>query len=247
MARQARLLFAKSIEEKSGETMLVSDDGIPFGWIFMFGGRNYWEPDDHVVDRGGTAAERDPFRTPLEVAEARVEQVMTALKGRNPVWPYLASLEVLHRRIIARGKTGFLKLEAPWATTKDKRRDSLQQAVSYGENYVNAVDAADLARLMPLVATLEEFAPFVPHGDAGDHKRFAKARAAESGARKAAILAVGIPPADQPRDRERYFTSVDAKCRAPFDELSEITLLDGIKNPEAQGLGAKLRKLLKRG
>lgn len=207
MARSSRLMFAAERSghaSHAGEAICECEDGIPLGWLMCFGGRNFWAPDDMVADRGGTAAERDRFETPLEVADARMAQAIDGLRGCPHLWVWLAPVQVLHRRVQSRGKRGFLRLDAGWAFA-GAGGELMNSLPSYVENYVNMAVASRPADIARIAAPIEKISPFVPVCRPDDRKRFEKAAAyrTETDVRRVAALIVGTPAGDRDAWRAR--------------------------------------------
>jgi hypothetical protein len=205
MARPAQLVYTGKLAHQDSTQQRVviahSDDGLPLGWVLLFGGRNYWEPGDHVDDRGGATGVRDSFETPLEVAEARLRQALDAVSDYEPMWVWFAGLEMLHRRLQARGPHGFLHVEAAWMISDPSFRRVAGQAIPYAENLVNLVSHNRGSEIVRALGPLEQVCPFVPHGRIEDRARFARMKKVTE--KDPAVLAVtlmgGVPPGDPSR------------------------------------------------
>jgi hypothetical protein len=202
MPRPAQLIYTGKLahQDSTQQRIIIAncEDGVPLGWILCFGGRNYWEPGDHVDDRGGAMGERDRFETPLEVAEARLRQALDAVSDYEPIWVWFAGLELLHRRLLARGQRGFLHIEAAWMISDPHFRSTAIQAIPYAENLVNLVSTNRGGEIVRAVAPLEQVCPFVPHGRFEDRARFAALRGKSPlpPAVEAVTLLAGTPPGD---------------------------------------------------
>jgi len=218
VARTSRLLFAherSGDSARGGDVVFECEDGIPLGWLLCFGGRNFWNPDDQVADRGGTAAQRDRFETPLDVADARLSQAIDVLRGCPHLWVWLAPVDPFLRRLQSRGKRGFLRLEAPWADAA-----LLNSLPAYVENYVNLVVASRLADIARVAAPIEKVSPFVPVCHSDDRKRFDRSPAYRNQAdlRRVAALVVGLP-AD---DAETWHARLDLVAAPAYARLANL-------------------------
>ncbi|MGF1573083.1 MAG: hypothetical protein ACFCU1_08430 [Sumerlaeia bacterium] len=149
--------------------MLVSSDGIPFGWIVLFGGRNYWEPDQLIEERGGVSSQRDQLISPMEVAQPRLQNAIDAFRQAPHLWPWLSSLEVLNNRLKTRSRKGFLKLNVPWMDESALKQ--LQKSTAYMENVVYQINAGNLD-VSKLLTQFDEITPWSPHSLADDLTRF---------------------------------------------------------------------------
>jgi hypothetical protein len=151
-----------------------------------------------VNDRGGAMGERDQFETPLEVAEARLRQALDAVSDYDPIWVWFAGLELLHRRLLARGSRGFLHIEAAWMISDAPFRSTAVQAIPYAENLVNLVSTNRGGEIVRAVGPLEQVCPFVPYGRFEDRARFATLRKHSQAppAVEAITLLAGTPPGD---------------------------------------------------
>lgn len=270
MTRPARLIFLANPKTEEGgehgEVLAQCEDGIPMGWIFLFGGRNYWEPDDHV--RAGAASERSRFETPLEVAEARLTNALSSLSASPHLWVWFASLEILRRVLKAKGQKGYLRLDAPWAFDSEKKREKTMAVPAYAENYVNMVNADHVENVPQYVSPLEKLCPFVPRCMPDDAKR-----AREAGARykalpepaRAAALLMGVPPEDTAHFVQRVESAYaaeyaklatlpkypDVKARISYSSAAvprNIEVVEAKKEAKQapNGLVAKILKLVKR-
>ncbi|MEQ8819330.1 MAG: hypothetical protein RLY93_03740 [Sumerlaeia bacterium] len=210
MSREARLLhstnrFGNEAPDADAEVLFFCEDGIPLSWFLCFGGRNVWELDEKVEERGGTSADRNRFETPLEVAEGRLAHAIEGLSETPHLWVWYASLELLRRRIIARGRKGFLRLDANWAFQSGEQRESITTLPALMENMVNQTSNGQFQHIGTLLKPAEGFAPFVPLCAPEDKKRFEKAKAYRSlaGSDRATALMTGLPPDSADRYLER--------------------------------------------
>lgn len=225
MSRPARLIYmlnppAEGAEPATSEVLATSEQGIPIGWIMCFGGRNFWEPDDKVIDRGGTSANRDRYQTPLEVADARLINAIEVFRADPHLWVWFAALEIHRRRLIARGKNGFIRLEAPWAFATEKMRNQMHQALPQAENYVNYASTDRHALFQSTAAVFDEICPFVPHWEEGDERRFRKAKACAGldDAVRAAAMIVGLPG----NDPGAFPRTVETQYKQEFLKLGSL-------------------------
>lgn len=200
--RPAQLVYTHVLANKDTSQAITvvaeSADGIPMGWLLCFGGRNFWEPDDHVSDRGGQSAERSRFETPLDVAEARLRTAIDSVRGVPHLWVWFASLELLHRRVLARGKRGFLQLRAPWALGDAALHAKANEALAWAENYVNLASNDRAGDVGGKLGPMPELCPFVPRCVADDAKQFEKLTLYHdlAPAVRAAALVGGLPAGD---------------------------------------------------
>lgn len=272
MARRSTLVHLPNVShhaEDGGDRVELSEcpDGIPVGWVLLFGGRNYWEPDETVADRGGAAGERSRFETPVEVAEARLTNAMTTLRAAEHLWVWFAALEILRLQIKTRGKGGVLRLEAPWALDGEERRNKTLRTTAYAENYVNMVGVGQIENVPQYVAPLDKICPFVPYCRPDDAKRARKAGGIFGNldeAAQAAALIVGAPSADLDKFRRRVasvFEPEYAKLPSlpPYPEVKErlsyssaVVPKNAIPGPEEadpekpKGLIARLKRMVGR-
>lgn len=222
--RTAQLIYTHVLANKDvSQAMTVvseSADGIPLGWILCFGGRNFWEPDDHVSDRGGQSSERSRYETPLEVAEARLRTALDSLRGCPHMWVWFASLELLHRRLLARGKKGFLQLRAPWALRDAALQARANEAVAWAENYINLVSNDRPADVQGKLGPLPELCPFVPRCTADDHRHFERVAiyADLAPAARAASLIGGLPPGDP----AKFIALIDQQYAPTFATITAL-------------------------
>ena len=246
MARPARLLYELN---DTTEVVSTSEDGIPIGWMLCFGGRNYWNPDDAVGGRGGAAEELAKFQTPLEVADARLTNALGSLSEIEHLWVWYAALDLLRRRIQAKGKKGYLLLDASWAM-KLKGGQKLSTLTAYPENMVHLVDSGDIEKLPPLLQPLEGVCTFVPRLEKTDQTRFKKLKAYKSlsGAEKAAAAMVGWPE----KDPVSFQRAVEKHYRPEFDKLGSLSPYPEVKSADAEidrtqtGLFGRIKSLLRR-
>ncbi|MBI5154430.1 hypothetical protein HZA57_04250 [Candidatus Poribacteria bacterium] len=256
MAREARLIYIqerwRATAPEKAEVVAESADGIPVGWIFLFGGRNVWEPDDKVEDRGGSSADRNRYESSMEVADARLSGTIDALRECPHLWGWMASMAIFHRRLRARGMKGFVRLDANWAFHNEQSRERINNCIAYVENAVNLIISARLPLISKTLAPLEEFCPFVPRYDAADLKRFkgAKPHRGLEGAPRAAALVVGLPPTQE----DRFLALVKEECGSAFEGLERLGAPSApaaavkVSSPESepQGVLARIRGLLRR-
>ncbi|MCB2154707.1 hypothetical protein KQI84_07445 [bacterium] len=253
MSKPARLLFSLQRFQAEAPTSNVDviaecPTGIPIGWIFCFGGRNIWEPDDHIEDRGGSSALRNRYETPVEVAEARMSNVVGAVQSSPHLWVWLSSLQLLQRRLSNRGKKGFIRVDANWAFKQEKSREKIVILTAQAENIVNLILMGRIREVPNVLPSFDPFCPFVPHIEEKDAKRFAKAKGFENldGARRAAALTVGLPP----RDQERFLTQVDEVCQPEYEKLSSLPpypMAAPATKVDDDGLLGKVKGLFRRG
>ena len=231
MPRPARLLYSRLHPETHGcgapELVASSEDGLPFLWMVLFGGRNFWEPDDAMEARGGAAARRNRWITPLEVAEARIVNAASALEACDSTRPYTASARVLARRVASIGRKGFVHVEAAWMGAGDLPAERLATLLALVENYVNFADVGQREALPALAQAIEAACPFVPRADGSDLQRLlaCKAGRAHEGARRAAVLMCGMPA---PEHEAMFFEGVDA-AGAVFGEAEEAGRRDAAR------------------
>ncbi|MDK2973359.1 MAG: hypothetical protein PWP23_3114 [Candidatus Sumerlaeota bacterium] len=226
MARPSRLLYLTTALHQqggaeSGDEVCSCPDGIPLGWVMLFGGRNYWEPDEQVAARGGAVGDRTRFETPIEVAEARLTNAISSLRSSEHLWVWFAALEILRLRIKGKGKTGVLRLEAPWALDNATHRDKTSRATAFAENYVNMVSVDRIENIPQYVAPLDKICPFVPYCKPDDHARFRKAAGIfkEYGEpAQAAALLVGIPQSDH----DKFLRRVTSVYEPEFTKIPNL-------------------------
>lgn len=215
MTRESKLLFTNErtggdagVQKGTGELLFHSSRGIPILWLLVFGERNVWDPGDTVKTRGGAVGERPLYEINAEVAQYRLEHAESALKHDQHFWPWFSVLPILRRKLLARPKTGFLHLHAPWLQSiKKKDLPKLHQATAFAENAVNFVSFGDRSRARQMLRELGLFCPFVPLADGEDLKRFQKAArplGVSSEALALALLSLG--ESDKP---EAYRTVVE--------------------------------------
>ena len=251
MSKPARLIF--SLQRFQAEAPAENVDvvaecptGIPIAWIFCFGGRNIWEPDDQIKDRGGSSALRNRYETMAEVAEARLGNAVDALQGSPHLWVWLCSVEVLRRRLANRGKKGFLRVDANWAFKEEKSREKAVILTAQAENIVNLILMSRVREISSVMSGFDSFCPFVPHLEEKDRKRFAKAKGFEQvqGARRAAARVAGMPP----RDQDRFLQQVDEVCAPEFEKLGTLPPYPMATAADAgEGLLARVKGLFRRG
>jgi hypothetical protein len=264
MARESRLLYlprptgGDTVEP--GEVLSVSLEGIPMGWVFLFGGRNYWEPDEQVGERGGAASERQRFETPLEVADARLLNAMSSLRDSPHLWVWFASMEILRRRLKSKAKAGFLQLDAAWAFETPEIAAKTSQTPAYAENYVNMVNINRIENIPQYVSPLERICPFVPYCHPDDRKRArmaAKKLGDMSEAAAAAALLIGLPGDNPALFLERVTAFYEAEFRKieslpPYPAVKARLSLssDTVRRPDIPpadgGLLSRLKRLVGR-
>lgn len=220
MPRPSRLLFQREsshegAEPPEPEVVSTSEEGLPLGWVFCFGGRNYHDPEDVIVARYGTAAARDPLATPIDVAEARLGNAITVLEENEHLWPWFASLTLLRQRLAARSGRGVLRIEAPWLESTSAEYKAIG---SLGENYVNCTTASRLDPLPRLARELGRVCPFVPACQPGDLKAFHKVAGKKAGAVDAAERIVGLPGYKP----ERFAEIAEKHCAPAFALLGNL-------------------------
>ncbi len=258
MSRVSRLLYSagRSGHEASveAETIAECEDGIPMGWLFCFGGRNFGNPDDQVADRGGKAAERNRFETPLDVGEARLAQALDGLRASPHLWVWFAPVELLHRRIQARGKRGFLRLDATWAFQGGANLETMNNVPAFVENYINRVNSGIVHDLELFSKPLLEISPFVPVCRPDDRRTFDKAKAYRNrqGVHRIAALVTGSPVLDPELWNTRLEQHIAPEMTKP-DELppypeSPVPADDGKQKQPApeRGLLGKLKSMIGR-
>lgn len=261
MPRPAELHYHRTTSAAgsgSGSELVASSrDGLPFLWMILFGGRNYWQPDEEVAQRGGAAADRDLLQTPLEVAEARLLNASDALRSCPSTRPFSTAGPVLARRIASFGTRGILRVQAPWAAGTDAARKRLGSLLALTENYVNCADAGRREMLPALAKAIAEYSPFVPHADGEDLARCAAAcGVAEPGSEQAALLMAGEPhpghrrlfldavAASGPEDFEGYARAADAD-RARAARMAAALAAPAMETPS--GLLGRIKGLLRKG
>ncbi len=256
MSRASRLLYSQERigheAASQGDVIAECTDGIPMGWLFCFGGRNFWAPDDLVADRGGTAAERNRFETPLEVADARLAQALDGLRGEPHMWVWFAPVDLLHRRIQARGKRGYLRLDATWAFEGGRNTEAINSVPAFVENYVNRVTTGILHDLELIGKPLRAISPFVPICRPEDRKAFEKAKAYRDreGVHRAAALVAGTPA----RDHEIWNAGIERTVAPEFAALDDLppypelpAVAPGTGKPATdRGLMGKLKSMMGR-
>ncbi len=143
----------------------------PFGWLFLFGSRNVWEPGESVKERGGAAADRDPMVIPMETALVRLEEASRTLRGDPSLSAVLAPLELLERTLTAQGSRGQLRLMSPplkagrGAPDSTDRRRFFMEKVAMAENLVYHFSAGRSKALEMARRGLKDACDFVPTGD----------------------------------------------------------------------------------
>lgn len=212
MNRPSKLIYTDSrttlenSQSDEGAILYRSSLGVPVLWIFAFGGRNIWDPGDDVVRRGGVVGRRNPYETPVEVAIVRLEQVEQSLRAAPHLWPVLAGVPILRRKLLAQSPKGFIRLVAPWLVgLDDKDIERWKSSTSFAENCVNYVGAGQMRQGLEALRQLEPFCPFIPRGDGGDLDRVAKATTVNETeeAMRVAVLTLGTP-----ENRDVYYKAV---------------------------------------
>jgi hypothetical protein len=204
MPRISQLVFRdhRSSEEKS--VLFECEEGIPFGWFVLFGGRNFWEPEQKIEDRGGVSSERDPLITPLEVAEPRLRNALDAFQQNPHLWPFVSSLELLHKRVKVRSRKGFLQLEAGWIMGNEavefSKLAALMETLVFQVNQGNT----DLEKFLK---PFQRYAPWVPLQNQGDKAEvesvLKKLGKGENSATGLAMIMIGTPHGQLERFEEQ--------------------------------------------
>ncbi len=179
--RTTRLIFtdlrleeAKS-QTSEGETLFRCDYGVPVLWLMCFGGRNIWNPGDDIVARGGAVGSRNPFETEIEVAATRLEHAESSLRDSERFWPWLSGIVILRRKLLARPKTGYIRMVSPWVyQLSEEEYGKFKQATAFSENAVNLIDAHREWDAVQLMNNFESFCYFVPQFDGKDRDRLTK-------------------------------------------------------------------------
>lgn len=222
MTQISQLVFASSREELTkGKIICQSEDLIPIGWLTLFGGRNFCEPDQQVSDRGGTSALRDRWTTPMDAAQARINNAIEAFSECAHLWPYLAPLEILRRRLIAQGRKGFVHLNSPHISNNDESNQQAQQSLAIMENIVNLLISGRTERISPMLQSLDPLCPFVPHFTMKDHERF-DSFADQKGGKVFTALAMASTglPAD---NTQRFIELVQKECASDFEKREDLS------------------------
>lgn len=177
MNRPSRLIYSESRTElrnsqsEDGDCQFYSNLGVPILWFFAFGGRNIWDPGDHVEERGGRVGERNPYETSLEVALTRLEHVEASISDDKYLWPLLSALPLMRRRLALKRKTGFLRVVAPWVIGLEQIHvDRWSAATAFAENFVNFLSHNRRPEAIRSIRELTPFCPFVPDGVLDDLK-----------------------------------------------------------------------------
>lgn len=217
----SRLLYAPSYDlMDQPKVVYQSEHGIPVGWLVLFGGRNFWEPDQSVSQRGGTSALRDRWITPQEVAEARLGNAIEAFNEVPQLWPWFSPLNVLHRRSLTLGKGGVYKLEAHWVLQDKYRAEDLGRTTAIVENIVNSIIANRLEFLPKFFDSLEDYTIFTPKFTAEDASRFENF-VSTMGIEP--IHAVGHACIGLPTENiDRYHTILAKSCAEPLDTINSL-------------------------
>ncbi|MDX1972708.1 MAG: hypothetical protein SFY68_09275 [Candidatus Sumerlaeia bacterium] len=159
MPRHSQLVFRDQRNSEEKAVLFECGEGIPFGWFVLFGGRNFWEPEQKIEERGGVSSERDPLITPLEVAEPRLRNALDAFQQNPHLWPFVNSLELLHKRVKVRSRKGFLQLEAGWIQGNEvvefSKLAALMETLVFQVNQGNT----DLEKFLK---PFQGYAPWVP-------------------------------------------------------------------------------------
>jgi hypothetical protein len=157
-------------EEITGESrdLMVSDSvEFPFGWLFLFGSRNIWEPGETLKARGGAAAERNPAITPMEAAEVRLHEATQTLLRDPDLAPIGETLGLLDRVLKSAGSRGQLRLSSPpksfgRADSLEEKRRRLMELVAMGENVVYYLGQGNRTSAIQALKNLEDRCAFVP-------------------------------------------------------------------------------------
>jgi len=161
-------------EATSGEGyVLLESDGpaLPFGWLFLFGSRNIWEPGQSVEARGGAAAVRDPTVTPMDIAQVRLGEAASTLGGDALLAPYCAPLTLLQRALEAAGQRGQLRLQSPPGAFGESKKDPAEkrhrflECVALAENAVYLLGQKNREQARRVLGSLGTFCSFVPTGN----------------------------------------------------------------------------------
>jgi hypothetical protein len=143
---------------------------LPFGWLFLFGSRNIWEPGESVSERGGAAAERDPAVTPMDVALVRLQEASRTLNSDEHLKPLCVTLELLERMLSMRGEQGQLRLQSPTkirGAAKDaaEHRRIFLETVALAETLIFTLGGGKRENSRKLLLDLKKRCDFVPSGD----------------------------------------------------------------------------------
>lgn len=210
--RPSELLYLDQRTSETGTTLLKCPNGIPFGWFVLFGGRNYWEPDQLIEERGGVSSERDQLISPLEVSQPRLQNALDAFNQSPHLWPWVCSLEVLNKRLKTRSRKGFLKLQAPWASKEDLH--SITKSTAYMENVVYQINSGNL-NVSKLLTQFNEHSPWSPNCLPEDQERFQKTLKTLNMPKSIVSLGelmIGTPEQNQ----DRFEEQLQEVCLNPF-------------------------------
>lgn len=167
--------FVPGSDWDAGEVLFTGEDGIPLLWFLCFGARNTYTPGESLESAGGAAASRNRYETQVEDAQYRLEQAENNLRTEEHLWPWLSALPLLRRRLIARPRTGFLRLSAPWVP--ENRAEELRTAIAMVENAVNNFSHGRHVAGRQSLDKVAHFVPVLFSGDKGDAARFRNAKA----------------------------------------------------------------------
>lgn len=211
--KPSELLYLDSRSSTTSASLLGCPNGIPFGWVILFGGRNYWEPDQPIEERGGVSAERDQLITPIEVSQPRLQNAIDAFKQAPHLWPWVSSLEVLNKRLKTRSRKGFLKLHVPWLSSDQLHE--LNKSTAYMENTVYQINSGNLD-VSKLLAQFEGLCPWTPLSIEADAKRF-EARTKEF-RKPNSVLTLGELIIGSPEQHnDRFESQLEEVCVNPFN------------------------------
>lgn len=169
----------------SGRAMVLLEscsDKLPFGWLFLFGSRNIWEPGETVEARGGAAADRDPTATPIDIALVRLHEAAGVLRNDPVLGPLFAGLDLLERVLESAGERGQLRLQSPpgaFGEGKEhaEKRSRVLERVAVAENIVfHMGHKGGREQVAHALNSLRSLCAFVPKGElASDWKAMQKA------------------------------------------------------------------------
>lgn len=175
---------------------------------------------------------RDRFETPIEVAEARLTNAINVFEYNPHLWVWMASLQLLRSRLVAKGKKGFIRLDAVWAFEKPEQRQNMNRITAYAENFVNLVSTERFAQLSTIMEPLDMVAPFMPRCEPADAKHFRKAARLYPDydeATAAAALLIGVPLPN----KERFPQQVASRYQEEFAKLKSLPPYPSVQAPGA--------------
>jgi hypothetical protein len=202
MKRQSHLIYCDTrtdlqhSQSSEGDVLYHSQNGVPIGWFFAFGGRNIWNPGDDVEARGGVVGRRNPYETQVEVAVVRLEQAEAALQSDAYLWPFLSAITLFRRKLMTKPKTGFVRVAAPWVIGLEEAQiDRWRAATAFAENCVNMVSAGRTNDGLRSLMELQSFSPFVPGGHSADLDELMRSPhfPGEEEVLRVALVAMGVP------------------------------------------------------